>query len=93
MKQRYKEWILKTLEDTWNLFQKKFTALWDEHKDGSGEAYLPGIYNGTKVRDLAKKKFFEGLFHDSLGFGAAKMIRLRLVYKYTAIEYRDIGTE
>ena len=43
--QIYKEWILKTIEDTWNLFHQKFTALWDEYKDGSGEAYLPAIYS------------------------------------------------
>ncbi|KAA8545814.1 hypothetical protein F0562_020735 [Nyssa sinensis] len=71
----YKEWILRTLEDTWNLFHKKFTALWDEHKDGSGEAYLPAIYNNSELQLLVKQKFMKDLFHDSLGFGAAKMIR------------------
>ncbi|CAK7330009.1 unnamed protein product [Dovyalis caffra] len=74
----YKEWILRTIKETWNLFYKKFTALWDEHKDGSGEAYLPGIYNNPELRQLVQKKFMQDLFHDTLGFGAAKMIR-RLV--------------
>uniref|UniRef100_A0A5B6ZUL9 S-methyl-5-thioribose kinase n=1 Tax=Davidia involucrata TaxID=16924 RepID=A0A5B6ZUL9_DAVIN len=71
----YKEWILRTIEDTWNLFHKKFTAVWDEHKDGSGEAYLPAIYNNPELQLLVKQKFMKDLFHDSLGFGAAKMIR------------------
>lgn len=68
-------WILRTIEETWNLFHKKFTALWDEHKDGPGEAYLPEIYNNAELHLLAKQKYMEDLFHDSLGFGAAKMIR------------------
>lgn len=71
----YKEWILKTIEDTWDLFHQKFTALWDEHRDGAGEAYLPAIYNNPEVQLLVQKKYMTDLFHDSLGFGAAKMIR------------------
>ncbi|XP_041011109.1 methylthioribose kinase-like [Juglans microcarpa x Juglans regia] len=71
----YKEWILRKIEEVWNLFHKKFIALWDEHKDGSGEAYLPAIYNNPELQQLAQKKFMEDLFHDTLGFGAAKMIR------------------
>ncbi|KAK9286932.1 hypothetical protein L1049_015340 [Liquidambar formosana] len=71
----YKEWILRTIEETWNLFHKKFTALWDEHKNGPGEAYLPAIYNNPELQQLIQKKFMIDLFHDTLGFGAAKMIR------------------
>ncbi|XP_059652949.1 methylthioribose kinase-like [Cornus florida] len=71
----YKDWILRTIEDTWNLFHKKFTALWDENRDGSGEAYLPAIYNNPELQLLVKQKFMKDLFHDTLGFGAAKMIR------------------
>ncbi|CAJ1977381.1 unnamed protein product [Sphenostylis stenocarpa] len=71
----YKEWILKTIEDSWNLFQHKFTSLWDEHRNGAGEAYLPAIYNNPEVQLLVQKKYMTDLFHDSLGFGAAKMIR------------------
>ncbi|KAF9621977.1 hypothetical protein IFM89_029197 [Coptis chinensis] len=71
----YKEWILRAIEDTWNLFQKKFTALWDEHKDGSGEAYLSAVYNSSELLLLVQQRYMKNLFHDSLGFGAAKMIR------------------
>ena len=73
--QTYKEWILKTIEQTWNLFHKKFTALWNEHRNGSGEAYLPEIYNNSELQLLTQKKYMQGLLHDTLGFGAAKMIR------------------
>ncbi|KAF8406256.1 hypothetical protein HHK36_008341 [Tetracentron sinense] len=71
----YQQWILRTIEDTWNLFQKKFTALWDEHKDGLGEAYLSAIYNTPELQLLVQKKYMKELFHDTLGFGASKMIR------------------
>lgn len=71
----YKNWLLKTISDTWNLFHTKFTALWDKHRDGPGEAYLPEIYNNSELHLLVKQKYMEELFHDTLGFGAAKMIR------------------
>jgi len=71
----YKEWILRTIEDTWNLFDKKFTELWVENKDGPGDAYLPEIYNNPDIQQLAQEKYLKDLFHDTLGFGAAKMIR------------------
>ncbi|KXG27389.1 methylthioribose kinase 1 [Sorghum bicolor] len=71
----YKKWILKTIEESWNLFQKKFVELWNKHKEGNGEAYLPDIYNNSKLLSVAQKKYMTNLFHDSLGFGSAKMIR------------------
>lgn len=74
--QKYKKWIAKTILDTWNLFFIKFIALWDKHKDESGDAYLPAIYNNPELQSLVKQKYMKDLFHDALGFGAAKMIRL-----------------
>ena len=71
----YKEWILKTIEDSWNLFHDRFIALWNEHRNGPGEAYLPSIYNNGEVLQLAQKRYMEDLFHDTLGFGSAKIIR------------------
>ncbi|XP_072967707.1 methylthioribose kinase [Typha angustifolia] len=71
----YKQWVLGTIEETWNLFQKKFICLWDEHKDGNGDAYPASIYNKPELQRLVQQKYMTELFHDSLGFGAAKMIR------------------
>lgn len=73
--QEYKQWILRTIEQTWNMFSKRFIALWDQNKDGHGEAYLADIYNNTEVMQLVQDNYMRNLFHDSLGFGAAKMIR------------------
>ncbi|KAL6010238.1 hypothetical protein ACLOJK_000669 [Asimina triloba] len=74
-REQYKQWILKTIQDTWNLFGKKFTNIWNENKDGSGEAYLAAIYNNESLYSLIQEKYMKNLFHDTLGFGAAKMIR------------------
>ncbi|KAJ0514224.1 putative S-methyl-5-thioribose kinase [Helianthus annuus] len=71
----YKAWIIDTIADTWNLFYKKFTTLWDIHKEGPGEAYLHEIYNDAELWELVKQKYMIDLFHDSLGFAATKMIR------------------
>lgn len=73
--QAYKAWIMDTIADTWNLFYQKFTSLWDLNKEGPGEAYLHEIYDDVEVRELVKQKYMIDLFHDSLGFAAAKMIR------------------
>ncbi|CAA6673235.1 unnamed protein product [Spirodela intermedia] len=74
-REQYKNWILKTVEDTWNLFHKKFISHWNEHKDGSGEAYPSPIYSKAELLQQVQSIYLEDLFHDSLGFGAAKMIR------------------
>ncbi|KAI5015897.1 hypothetical protein ZWY2020_059436 [Hordeum vulgare] len=71
----YKQWILKTIEESWNLFQQKFLGLWNKHKDGNGEAYLPAIYNNPELLGVVQKMYMTDLLHDSLGFGSAKMIR------------------
>nr|CAB3476364.1 unnamed protein product [Digitaria exilis] len=71
----YKKWILKIIEEYWNLFHKKFVELWNKHKEGNEEVYLPDIYN-SNLLSLAQKRYMTNLFHDSLGFGSAKIIRL-----------------
>ena len=73
--QKYKQWILRTINETWNLFENRFTSIWDEHKNGNGEAYLASIYDTPELWILVRKKYMKDLFHDALGFGAAKMIR------------------
>jgi 5-methylthioribose kinase len=70
----YKLWILKTIGETWQLFERKFLALWDQNW-GSGDAYVGEVYNSKEVRDLAQIAYMSELFQDSLGFAAAKMIR------------------
>ncbi|KMZ75190.1 S-methyl-5-thioribose kinase [Zostera marina] len=74
-RQVYKQWILNTIEDTWNLFHDKFVSLWNENNHISGEAYPADVFNTPQLNILAQNKYMQDLFHDSLGFAAAKMIR------------------
>ncbi|CAH8255108.1 unnamed protein product [Arabidopsis lyrata] len=74
-RKEYKQWILRSIEQTWDLFNKRFIALWDQNKDGPGEAYLADIYNNPGVLQLVQENYMRNLLLDSLGFGAAKMIR------------------
>lgn len=71
----YKQWIVKCIEETWNLFEAKFISLWNANTEHRGDAYLDAIYNNPQVTLLAQQKYLKDVFHDSLGFGAAKMIR------------------
>lgn len=70
----YKKWILQQVEELWNKFEKKFIHLWNtEH---TGDVYAPSFFKGNeKEFEMAQKGFMLNLFHDSLGFTAAKMIR------------------
>lgn len=71
----YKQWIVKCTEETWNLFEAKFISLWNANTEHRGDAYLDAIYNNPQVTLLVQQKYLKDVFHDSLGFGAAKMIR------------------
>ena len=73
--QDYKQSIVKSIEETWSLFEAKFISLWNANTEHCGDAYLEAIYNSPEVRLLAQQKYIKDLFHDSLGYGAAKMIR------------------
>ncbi|XP_011624437.1 methylthioribose kinase isoform X2 [Amborella trichopoda] len=71
----FKKWILKTIKETWNLFQDKFIDLWKENWDRCGDAYPAEIYSKPELRQQVQQKYMQELFHDTLGFGGAKMIR------------------
>lgn len=72
----YCSWILETVEQVWTLFRSKFLNLW--RNNGKGDAYpvalftdpLDGVYLYRE-----QEAFMDRLFHDTIGFAAAKMIR------------------
>ncbi|MCO5551210.1 hypothetical protein L7F22_004709 [Adiantum nelumboides] len=74
-RQEYKRWILATLEETWSKFSQKFLSLWTANWDSSGDGYPAGVYQSSRERALAQKRYMSGIFQDTLGFAAAKMIR------------------
>ncbi len=72
----YQDWVLETAEQVWTLFERKFLALWAEH--GTGDAYPADLFAdkaGAMALAVEREAYMRRLFADSLGFGAAKMIR------------------
>lgn len=57
-------YLLNTIRDTWNLFEKKFRALWDEH--GIDRVFRAKGYQDDYMRRLLK---------DTVGFAGAKTVR------------------
>ncbi len=72
----YQDWVLETTEQVWTEFERKFLALWAEH--GTGDAYPADLFADETARTALaaeREAFMRRLFADTLGFGAAKMIR------------------
>ena len=72
----YRAWILDTTNAVWNRFAEKFTRLWEEHP--TGDAYPVSLFaDAAGAAALAEERqaYLGGLFQESVGFAAAKMIR------------------
>jgi len=59
----YRQWIIETLRETWNIFETEFLTLWEN--EGNGDWPSP----------LFRKKYMRQLLQDTAGFGAAEMMR------------------
>ncbi len=59
----YREWLAKTILDTWNIFEAEFMNLWEN--EGNGDWPSPRF----------REKYMSQLLRDSAGFGAAEMMR------------------
>ncbi|MHA1802925.1 MAG: S-methyl-5-thioribose kinase [Promethearchaeota archaeon] len=62
-RQEYREWLLQTIEDTWNQFESEFRYLM-EYK-----------INDQWPSELFKEEYVAQLLRDTAGFGAAEIIR------------------
>ena len=71
----YKKWILETINNVWNSFELKFLNLWKSNPNG--DVFSSVFFNAKEEIDVEneRKIFLKNIFHDSLGFAAAKMIR------------------
>ena len=72
----YQDWVLETTEAAWALFERKFLDLWRAH--GHGDAYPRDLFadaDGGAALERERGAYMRRLFRDSIGFGAAKMIR------------------
>lgn len=59
----YREWLAKTIRDTWNIFEAEFINLWEN--EGNGDWPSPRF----------REKYMRQLLQDTAGFGAAEMMR------------------
>jgi 5-methylthioribose kinase len=72
----FEAWVLETVEQVWNEFQRKFVALW--RNEAHGDAYPAALFTGPQgaARLEAERQAYMGrLFQDTVGFAAAKIIR------------------
>ena len=72
----YQDWVLETTEQVWTQFARKFLALWAEHAEG--DAYPRDLFAdaaGAEALEQERRAYLARLFADTIGFGAAKMIR------------------
>ncbi len=59
----YRQWIVDTLRETWNIFETEFLTLWEN----KGNSDWPS--------PMFRKKYMRRLLQDTAGFGAAEMMR------------------
>ena len=72
----YRDWVLGSIEEFWNGFRSRFLALW--RHEGRGDAYPAVLFDDPVARIRLvreQERYMAGLFRDTLGFAAAKMIR------------------
>lgn len=72
----YREWILATLGEIWSRFAVKFIYLWEN--EATGDAYPGSLFEGQRGQQRLsgeRNTYMTRLWHDTLGFAAAKMIR------------------
>lgn len=72
----YQDWVLEVVEAVWTRFHDKFCALWDSAR--TGDAYPRALFEDAgehAALKAARDAYMDGLWRDTLGFAAAKMIR------------------
>ncbi|CAI7820461.1 unnamed protein product [Closterium sp. NIES-53] len=74
--QAAKKWLLQCVTETWQKFEAKFLALWNDKALAKGDAYPQALYHdNAALLSAAQTAFLREVFLDSLGFAGAKMIR------------------
>ena len=69
-------WVLETIENVWNEFAHEFLELWrtEAHGDAYPRTLFPGEAGAARL-EAERQAYMEGLFGDTVGFSAAKIIR------------------
>jgi 5-methylthioribose kinase len=72
----FEAWVLDTIERVWMEFSGKFIELW--RSEASGDAYPGTLFAGQAGAarlNTERQIYMDRLFHDTVGFSAAKIIR------------------
>lgn len=72
----FEAWVLETIESVWTEFARKFVDLW--RTEAKGDAYPVALFAGpvgAARLETERQSYMERLFHDTVGFCAAKIIR------------------
>lgn len=72
----FEAWVLKTIEQVWTEFARKFLELW--RSETSGDAYPVTLFagsTGAQRLEAERQVYMARLFADTVGFAAAKIIR------------------
>ena len=68
----YQEWILESIKEIWNGFEKSFLLLWEQQ---SNSALLKDGFIAQNELDEFKADFMKNIFQQSIGFAGAKITR------------------
>jgi 5-methylthioribose kinase len=81
----YGEWILATLEEVWNGFERRFLELWRTRPEGDAFplAHFAGP-EGERALEAARRAYLRRIFTDSLGYAGTSMIRRTLGLAHNA---------
>jgi 5-methylthioribose kinase len=72
----FEAWVLETIENVWTEFARKFVELW--RTEAKGDAYPAVLFaggDGAARLEAERQAYVTRLFHDTVGFSAAKIIR------------------
>jgi 5-methylthioribose kinase len=75
-RQPFEAWLLRTIEDVWTEFSRKFVELW--RGEAHGDAYPVTLFEGPEGAarlEAERQAYMAQLFQDTVGFAAAKIIR------------------
>jgi len=73
----YSEWILKQVIIFHKTFESQLTKLWSDARARGikSEQFPADVYNSDQLFELAQSVYLHGIYSDTLGFMACKMIR------------------
>lgn len=81
----YQAWLLATLEEVWNGFERRFLELWRTRPEGDAFpiAHFSGP-DGARALEACRRQYLRRIFLDSLGFAGTSMIRRTLGLAHNA---------